>query len=204
MTAGKFIVLEGIDGSGKTTVANHICTVLGRNAVFTSEPYNSGFVGKIEELLPFRDADSVAAKVLAFTADRAMHTRKIREWLGSGMHVVCDRYFMSTVAYQGAEFGTTRGRMIDWIRKTNEPFSELPDAVIYLDSDPEKAVARIGGRSSRLKAYEKAAFLEVVKRNYRSELRRFSGARFILKADVDISLLKQRAEAAAIRVVRGV
>lgn len=193
MSSGKFIVLEGIDGSGKTTVARHICGVLGGSAVFTSEPYDTGFLKSIEEILQYRDDDSVRAKALAFTADRALHTRLIREWIGSGRHVVCDRYFMSTIAYQGAEPGAARGKMIDWIRCLNEPFSSLPHAIIYLDSDPEIAVSRIAGRSSRLKAFEKAAFLTKVRKNYSAEMKLYAGRKFSIRADVELTRLKQEA-----------
>ncbi len=200
MSGGKFIVLEGIDGSGKTTVARHICGVLGRKAVFTSEPYDSRFLRSIEELLPYRDIDSVRAKALAFTADRAAHTKVIKEWLRSGRHVICDRYFMSTIAYQGAESGYARGKMIDWIRCLNEPFRFLPHAIIYMDSDPGIAVSRIAGRDSRLKAFEKAAFLKKVRINYSAEMKLYSGRKFNVRADAELSRLKEE----AVGIVEGV
>lgn len=202
-SAAKFIVFEGIDGSGKTTVAKHVCDRLGGTARFTAEPYDRKFLGAIEEMLPYSDEDAVAAKALSFTADRALHTRAIRGWLGQGMHVVCDRYYMSTVAYQCAELGPKEERMRRWIRKINEPFTSLPDLVVYLDSSPEAALSRIGDRRSRLKEYERAEFLESVRANYSLEMSRFKGKKAVIRADVGLHSLQEEALAAVLAVTEG-
>lgn len=198
---GRFIVFEGIDGSGKTTVAKRICGRLGNDAVFTSEPHDPAFLALAEGLQPFEDADSVAAKALTFTADRAVHTRQIREWLSGGRHVICDRYFLSTIAYQSAE--AAGASMKEWIRGINAPFSALPDAVIYLDSEPSLALGRIGGRNSRLRKYEKESFLNRVRQNYLGELAIFKGRKFIIGADVHIDSLERESLAAVMSVVGG-
>ena len=176
-----------------------MCSTLGANAVYTSEPYDAGFLGRIEELLPYSDENSIVFKVLMFTADRALHTRKIREWLAGGRHVICDRYFMSTVAYQGAEV-SDGGEMLDWARITNSPFEGLTDAVVYLDSDPQRAVERIRDRASRLRAYEKVEFLEKVRNNYIGEMKRFKGTKFTISADVGLETLKSE----SVKAVNGV
>ncbi len=202
MSRGRFLVIEGIDGSGKTTVARSIASKLGSRAVLTSEPYRREFVSVLEGIVAERDEYSVAAKVLAFTADRAAHTRYITSVIAEGRDVVCDRYFMSTIAYQAAELGITRGRRMDWIREVNSPFSQLPDAVLYLDSDPSLSLGRIGGRRSRLKVYEEAEFLTLVRRNYLSEMRRFPGRKFVLDADIPLGALRRKALEAALSVLK--
>ena len=204
MTIGKFIVFEGIDGSGKTTVAKHVCSRLGSSAIFTSEPFDPEMPGRIEPLLNSSDADSIAAKALFFAADRAVHTMKIREWLAGGSHVICDRYYMSTLAYQGAELGAGDKKMLDWIRLINQPFEDLPDAVIYLDSDPAKSLGRIAGRNSRLKVYESLQFLERVRGNYATELSLFNGHKFVIDADVSLSSLESKSMEAVDSVLGGI
>ena len=148
--ASKFIVFEGIDGSGKTSAAKYVCSSLGRTAVYTSEPYDPVFLRRVEGILRSADKDSIAAIALLITADRAVHTRKIMQWIDAGRKVICDRYCMSTIAYQSAELRGRDMEMTGWLREINRPFLDLPDAVIYLDSDPGIALKRIGGRASRL------------------------------------------------------
>lgn len=189
--ASKFIVVEGIDGSGKTSVAKHLCSALPERPIYTSEPFDPIFLRRVEKILHMTDTESIAAKALFFTADRAVHTRKITDWLDRGKTVICDRYYMSTVAYQSAELHGRDMRMKGWLREINRPFLDLPDAVIYLDSDPRTALKRIGGRSSKLKLYERSDFLEAVRKSYLSEVRHFDGEKFVVNADIQLKELKQ-------------
>lgn len=187
----KFIVFEGIDGTGKTSVAKHVCSEIGKRSVYTSEPYDPMFLRRVEKIIHRKDTESITAKALFFTADRAVHTGRIMEWLDDGRHVICDRYYMSTVAYQSAELKGRNRKMTDWLREINMPFLNLPDAVIYLDSDPIMALKRIGGRASKLKLFEQRDFLEGVRKRYVSELRHFGGKKFVISADVSLQKLKQ-------------
>lgn len=189
--ASKFIVFEGIDGSGKTSVAKHVCSSLKKTCTYTSEPYDTVFLRRVESIIHMADTDSIAAKALLFTADRAVHTGKIMEWLDSGRNVICDRYYMSTIAYQSAELKGRDNKMAGWLREINRPFLDLPDAVIYLDSDPGIALKRIGGRASKLKLYERRDFLEGVRKSYLSELRHFAGKKFVISADIPLKTLKE-------------
>ena len=201
--ASKFIVLEGIDGSGKTSVAKHLCSSLGRTAVYTSEPYDPVFQRRVEGIIHRDDSDSIAAKALLYTADRADQTRRIAEWLAAHRNVICDRYYMSTIAYQSAELKGRDLKMAGWLREINRPFLDLPDAVIYLDSDPGNALKRIGGRASKLKLYERRDFLEDVRKSYLSELRRFAGKKYVISADVQLKVLKEEVMSVVTRVIGG-
>lgn len=105
---GKFIVFEGVDFSGKSTQIELIKKHIEKNDkqdkfLFTKEPGSSltDSGPKIREIL-LRSSDSInsAAEVFLFSADRAIHVKKIKNILNSGTNVICDRYFYSTIAYQ--------------------------------------------------------------------------------------------------------
>jgi dTMP kinase len=94
-----------------------------------------------------------------FLKDRKEHVEKIiRPCLEQKKIVVCDRYYFSTMAYQGA-----RGLDPEAIRKTNETFAPMPDLVLLLELDPEAAIKRI--RKSRGEVpdnFEQLAYLKKV------------------------------------------
>lgn len=95
---GKFIVLEGVDGSGKTSLAARLAQPKG--AWVTFEPTD----GPVGRTLRSGGLGAIppAAEALLFAADRAVHTQEISARLDAGTWVVCDRYMGSTVAYQAA------------------------------------------------------------------------------------------------------
>ena len=105
---GKFIVFEGVDFSGKSTQVDLIKKHIEKKNkqdkfLFTKVPGSSltDSGPKIREML-LRSSDNInsAAEVFLFSADRAIHVKKIKDILNSGTNVVCDRYFYSTIAYQ--------------------------------------------------------------------------------------------------------
>ncbi len=159
-----FIVIEGIDGCGKSTVAKRVARGLGKRAVFTREPTDTWMgravrEGMGKEVSPYTDA-------LLFMADRAQHTEKIASWLAEGKLVVCDRYYHSTVAYQAASLkGVFEGDSFEWLLEANLRISIRPDLTVLLVIPPELSLERIKGRSS-LSRFEKLGFLREVHRNY--------------------------------------
>lgn len=178
-----FVVIEGIDGCGKSTVARKVALRLGKRAVFTREPTDS-WVGKAvregkgKEISPYTDA-------LLFMADRAQHTEKIASWLAEGKLVICDRYYHSTVAYQAASLkGVFQGDPFKWLLEANLKISIHPDLTILLVIPPELSLERIRGRSS-LSRFEKLEFLREVHRNY---LRMARSDRSIVKLDATMEL----------------
>jgi dTMP kinase len=158
------VVLEGIDGCGKTSVAARLAGAIGRRAVLTREPTDSwigravkkGDRGKVS---PYTDA-------LLFMADRARHTEQMREWIAKKKLVVCDRYYHSTVAYQAAFLkNKLDGDPFKWLLESNLRISIHPDLTVLLVIPPEVGLERIQGRK-RLSRFEKLDFLREVHRNY--------------------------------------
>ncbi|MEM4246375.1 MAG: dTMP kinase [Candidatus Bathyarchaeia archaeon] len=159
--AGLFIVLEGIDGSGKTLHSKLLHKKLvqeGERAALTMEP-SRGEVGRlIRGLIADRKKKSAMIETLLFTADRLDHLScEIEPLLRKGTTVVCDRYYYSTLAYQGAQ-----GVDLDLIRSLNR-FARKPDLSFYLDVPPEVALARMARRRS---IFESRSLLERVREIY--------------------------------------
>lgn len=166
---GKFVCVEGLDGSGKSTQIRLLAGWLrrmGREVVVTEEP-TGGPIGRILKLalrgtlkLP------VAAEALLFAADRLQHVEQvIAPAVGSGKIVVSDRYTASSLAYQSA-----RGLPLRWVMKINEMAPE-PDLTILIDVPAEVSAQRIN-RSRRLDEFERnlelqrkvrQAYLDIVK-----------------------------------------
>ncbi|RLF64196.1 MAG: dTMP kinase, partial [Thermoplasmata archaeon] len=141
MSKGLFIVFEGIDGSGKTTVCRMLekkLKSLGFNVFFTSEPTNMEY-GKILRRKLKSGMDPIEA-VLLFALDRYNHVKIIREYLKKGYIVICDRYYYSSLAYQGALLGKD---MMSYIESIHRPFILKPDLVFLLDVLPEIGLSRV-------------------------------------------------------------
>jgi len=165
---GFFIVLEGIDGSGKTAISHMLVDHLrrkGYEALYTYEPYDTQYVYVLKTHYDsIRDAFLDA---LTYAADRLVHLKTvIIPHLKSGGIVVCDRYFYSSVAYQAAQ-----GAPLDWVLEVNK-FMLKPDIAIYLDVDPATGLKRKRGAVSRFPEYESINFLERVREAYLELVRR--------------------------------
>jgi len=163
---GRFIVLEGVDGSGKTTLSRRLAEFFG-NTVITAEP-TPGPIGKIlrsGELGPVPPA----AEALLFAADRAIHTVAIQRDLAAGHWVICDRYFASTVAYQSAGGAADE----EWLIAMQAPAVILPDVVLLLDIDPEQAMRRVDMRHEAKSRFEHLGYLRQVRAEYLRLAQRF-------------------------------
>jgi dTMP kinase len=140
---GKFIVLEGCEGSGKTTQIRNLCHFLVARGIATyptKQPGGTVLGDKLRHiLLNYRKIDHVA-ELLIFQADRAQHTGIIRKALELGEWVICDRYIWSTIAYQGAGHGLP----LDLIDQLNIISCRglKPDYTILLDIDPAVGLSR--------------------------------------------------------------
>lgn len=150
---GRFIVFEGIDGSGKTTQAKAIAEWLptsglipeGRKVMLTREPGATPVGATIREMvLHGRDDLDPVAELLLFAADRAQHVATvIKPALERGDWVVCDRFTVSTIAYQGYGRGHDL-QVIDQVNAISTGGLE-PDLVIWLFLDAQIAASRMGG-----------------------------------------------------------
>ena len=161
---GKLITIEGIDGAGKTTFAEALYEKLkekGINCVFSYEPTSGPFGKKIKEILTKGEKNSQELRTL-FLKDRMWHVENIIiPALEKGKWVILDRYYLSTLAYQGSQGLPFRELLVE-----NETIAPIPDLVIYLDLPLEIAFERIKARKKKLSFFEKKEFLENVKKNY--------------------------------------
>jgi dTMP kinase len=145
---GKFIVLEGVEGSGKTTQLQRLQQWLSpqwpKEVVITREPGGTQLGGELRQiLLAHRDGEPMQerAELLLYAADRAQHVEGwIKPQLAAGAMVLCDRYTDSTVAYQG--YG--RGLSLELISQINQLATNglTSDLTIWLDIDVEIGLAR--------------------------------------------------------------
>ena len=138
---GLFIVFEGIDGTGKSTQVRLLMEKLrqlGYSVVATREPTDGPYGQKIRELFQDRSGVTKEEELELFLADRDEHVQEIiRPALADGRVVICDRYFLSTVAYQGAN-----GLDPDFILHKNADFPD-PDLAIILEIEPAQGLHRI-------------------------------------------------------------
>jgi dTMP kinase len=173
-SGGVLVVLEGIDGSGKTTQARSLLRRLryrGYKAAFFREPTRGKWGRAIKRMAARADSLTPEEELDLFVRDRRENVAKnLKPALKSGRVVVLDRYYFSTIAYQGAK-GIDAGR----IRRMNEAFAVKPDLVIVLDVDAGAGLARISGRKTRDELFEREDYLIRVRRIFRS----FQGPRFV-------------------------
>jgi dTMP kinase len=163
---GRFIVLEGIDGSGKTTVAQRLhdrAKEAGHDVVLTREPTKTWPGDAVRRGIE-TDTEAVTEAFL-FLADREAHTERIRAWRESGKVIVCDRYTDSTVAYQGARLEGRSPDPWDWLRAVSQQVAVAPDLTLLLRVGAATGMARLASRSRRVR-FETAGFLEKVAANY--------------------------------------
>ena len=166
-----FITFEGVEGAGKTTQMARLARVLGtrgHRVERTREPDGTELGTAVRRL--FELAPEPLVEVFLFMAARQQHVReKLGPWLADGRVVLCDRYAVATVAYQG--YG--RGVDVDLIRELNVRATGglTPDLTLLFDLKPEDGFRRI--RERRLDHFEreKLAFHRRVRRGY-LEIRR--------------------------------
>lgn len=149
-----FITFEGADGSGKTTALQKLVEYLNAkhvNFVLTREPGStiSKENEKIRELIVSNESHlSDMAEAILFSADRRLHLeRLIWPALKEGKHVLCDRYFDSTFAYQGAGRGLGIDKMIELQDVITE--KTYPDLTFYFDLPVEESVRRVNSRGDK-------------------------------------------------------
>lgn len=175
--SGLFVTVEGIDGSGKTSVVEAIEDEFDR-VVTTSEPtdYNTGQL--VRELLQDSHSNPIT-DFHAFMADRQKHIDTlIKPHLHDDYLVVSDRYADSTRAYQSLLLEGKVDNPSGYIRRVMKPWNVEPDLTLYLDVPPEVAIGRVDADEK----YEKQTTLEAVYSNYRDIGEHYSDRWFTIDA----------------------
>jgi dTMP kinase len=169
VSRGTFITVEGIDGSGKSTVvdavdgAHDIWATQEPSDLFTGEALREALVSDTPELTDF----------FSFLADRQYHIEEqIEPRLNFGFDVICDRYVDSTRAYQGillnnGDFETLNHKdVFSWIEHVLEPWILEPDHIIMVDISVDTALER----TDREEKYETRRLLEDVQTEYEYQM----------------------------------
>lgn len=150
---GTLIVFEGIDGTGKSTQLKLLAEALeqsGTEVVSSREPTDGPFGKKLRASM-LEGRLSREEELALFHDDRRDHIEHlILPALEAGKTIILDRYYFSTMAYQGA-----RGFDPQEIRHQNEEFAPIPDHVILLELPVEDALQRIGVRDGSGNEFEK-------------------------------------------------
>ena len=166
---GRFIVFEGIDGAGKTTQIELLEQALraeGRPVFRTAEPTESVSGGLLRDALGGVSKRTACEMAALFVLDRIFHNVNpvsgIEKMLADGVDVICDRYYYSSLAYQGSEIEG------DWVRRMNLDCPEIrhPDLCIFLDLTPEQSMERINRGRVTHEIYENEDQLRRVRERF--------------------------------------
>ena len=185
---GIFIVFEGIDGAGKTTqvdlLAQNLAS-LGREVSLSAEPTTLATGKAIRRALSGEEKKSECEMAAMFVLDRIAHNINsetgIRALTERGIDVISDRYYYSSLAYQGAATD------YEWVKamNINSPEIRRPDLCIYLDLLPEESLERISRGRESLEIYENLEKLTAVRAKFLSvveDLRRDGESIYVVNA----------------------
>ncbi|MBQ9937152.1 MAG: dTMP kinase [Oscillospiraceae bacterium] len=182
---GRFIVFEGLDGSGKSTqikLFSEYLKSIGIENVVTCEPTSSDIGKMIRQMLSGNEKINPKTAALLFAADRIEHiTAKdgMAELINKGVTVLCDRYYFSSYAYQMADMP------LSWVIKINEMAKELlkPDLHIFVDLSPKDCMDRILKNRITTDIFENTERLTKVKNNFLEIFKEVGDSENILVVD---------------------
>lgn len=177
---GRFIVFEGLDGSGKTTAIERLQQCLSTAVYVTQEP-SDGHVGKlIRQALTKQILLQPETLALLFAADRYEHIQnEVLPAVAAGRDVLCDRYYFSNLAYQGDVVD-----MEAILRFNSLATCRIrPDFVFYIDTPPEECLRRIHTGRSREELFERIEKLRSVQELYHSAFEQLQETETIIRID---------------------
>jgi dTMP kinase len=188
-----FITLEGVEGSGKSTIINFIKDSLetsGKKVVVTREPGGIDIAEQIRSVILDKKNTKMEGRTeaLLYAAARRQHlVEKVIPSLSEGNIVVCDRFIDSSLAYQGY----ARGLGIDEVYSVNKfAIGDLmPDLTLYLDLDPQVGLNRIAknkGREINRLDLEEINFHLNVREGYEEVLKMFPERMVRINANQEI------------------
>ncbi|MBC8440870.1 MAG: dTMP kinase [Deltaproteobacteria bacterium] len=166
---GRFIVFEGIDGSGKSTQIKKISKRLagfGYNVYSTFEPTDGPIGSLIRQMLSGKLATDQRTIASLFAADRTDHLVNQENGIGLKVHqgeiVLCDRYYFSSYAYHAQHID------MKWVIHANSLNADIlrPDVTIFIDVDPDLCFERIKSSRNNFDMYEKIDVMKKVRANY--------------------------------------
>jgi len=181
---GSFIVFEGIDGAGTTTQSARFARYLRqhRRVVHTTREPSDGPVGHLLRLALGGRVDLGPAHTMAllFAADRLDHVnQEIRPHLRDGSVVICDRYDLSSIAYQTATApAEERESFESWVRELNR-YAVRPDVTVILHVDPAEAEKRRANRQGAPELFEESQLQKDLATLYRDAERLRPGDTFV-------------------------
>lgn len=188
----KFIVIEGLDGSGKSTqikMLSDYLTEKGEKVYVTAEPqyYETG--AYIRRILSQSLDKNMYLQAALFLADRLEHITHpengMKKYLDEGYTVICDRYYYSSFAYQGTASD------MDWVMDINLKCPEIltPDLCIFLDVNPNTCKERIDTSRDGAELYEKSTkLMKMIRQNFLEVFERLSGKENIKIIDANKGL----------------
>ncbi len=160
------ITIEGIDGTGKSTLIRHLSLVLSdMKPIITREP-GSTWIGEQVRRGIAEEIDPIA-EALLFTADHAAHIRDvIRPALSAGKLVISDRYSDSRYAYQSVTLDSILPDAPRWLEAVHHGWTIVPDRTYLLTIPVEEAMKRLSADRDDTEHFEKAEILTRVQKNY--------------------------------------
>lgn len=163
---GKLIVIEGIDGSGKSTCAKNLAEKLNSiniKTIYTFEPTHSHYGAKLRDGMLSEDLDA-EEELLLFVKDRKEHIEyMIKPALEEDYFIILDRYFYSSIAYQGA-----KGIDINLIINMHKDFIIKPDIVFIFHLPIDIALNRIISKRGIADRFENETYLKKVDKIFHS------------------------------------
>lgn len=181
---GKLIVIEGIDGSGKSTCAKNLAEKLNSiniKTIYTFEPTHSRYGAKLRDGMLSEDLDA-EEELLLFVKDRKEHIEyMIKPALEEGYFIILDRYFYSSIAYQGA-----KGIDINRIMNLHKDFIVKPDIVFIFHLPIDIALNRIISKRGIADRFENETYLKKVDKIFHSFNKPFI---YHIDTDKDIKII---------------
>ncbi len=185
---GVFIVFEGLDGAGTTTqmkILGEKFSSLGKDVFITHEPTDNPIGRLVRACLQKKFRTTPSALALLYASDRDDHLDNpdygINRYLSGGRVVISDRYFYSTLAYQGVECE------YEFLKKINAPFRHA-DVIIFVDTPVDECMARIDKRGEEKELFEKKEYLRAVRENYLREFEELPDGVKLITIDGTLSI----------------
>ena len=169
---GRYLVLEGIDGAGTSTLLDGLKATLesmGRNVYCAAQPsdHGAGVLARGYLKQPLHEEFERAALALCFATDRLELRRDFEAAMARGEWVICDRSVLSSLVYQGSELDE------DWVASINR-FALPADLTFLLDLPAEIAWERISARGGERERFEVLDTLGILRQRYLDAARTFA------------------------------